>query len=192
MSPNTLCRAIFFAGILAWIVTEPSRVPILTLAAILLHECGHLLAARLCHVKANGFFVDSLGARLTLSGTTLSYPAELIISAAGPFANLFSLPLSLFLKGDNAAFFVSVSLALALLNLMPIKGFDGGRIFYCLTALFTDSTRAERLCVFLSFFSLFVLWCVSVYLMLKAGADLSLFLFSISVFTRIFLQHKMP
>ena len=192
MSPNTLCRAIFFAGIRAWIVSEPSRVPILTLTAILLHECGHLLAARLCQVKTSGFFVDSLGARLTLSGIALSYPVELIISSAGPLANLLSLPISLLLKGDNAAFFVSVSLALALLNLLPIKGFDGGRIFYCLTALFTDSVRAERLCVLLSFFSLFVLWCVSVYLMMKTGADLSLFLFSISVFTRIFLQHKMP
>ena len=192
MSLNTLCRAIFLVGILVWIVTEPSRVPILTLTAILLHDCGHLLAARLCRVKASGFSVDSLGARLTLVGTTLSYPHELIISASGPLANLLFLPLSRFLREENGSFFLSVSLALALLNLMPIKGFDGGRIFYCLAALFIDPTRAEQICALLSFFSLFILWCISVYLMIKMGADFSLFLFSASVFTRIFLQNKMP
>lgn len=192
MSPNTVCRAIFFVGILAWIVTEPSRIPILTVTAILLHECGHLLAAKAYRVRASGFSVDSLGARLTLAGTILSYPTELIICAAGPLANLLSLPLARLFGQENGRFFLSVSLALALLNLLPIKGFDGGRIFYCLSALLLDPTRADRLCSLFSFFSLFILWCISVYLMLRMGADLSLFLFSVSVFTRIFLQNKMP
>ena len=192
MSPNALCRAIFFLGILIWIVTEPSRIPILTLTAILLHECGHLLVARFFRVKISGFSVDSLGARLTLMGSALSYPTELIICAAGPLANLLSLPLARLLGEENGSFFLSVSMALALLNLLPIKGFDGGRIFYCLTVFFIDPTRAEQICALLSFFSLFILWCISVYLMIKTGADFSLFLFSVSIFTRIFLQNKMP
>lgn len=194
MSPNTLCRSIFFLGILLWIVTEPSRTPLLTLCAIAIHESGHLLAAKLCHVKTGDLSVDSLGARISLLGAAPSYPKELIICAAGPLANLLSLPFASFLPSTsgNAEFFSSVSLALALLNTLPIRGFDGGRICYCLTALLTDPNLAERICTLLSFFSLFILWCISVYLMIKTGADFSLFLFSISVFTRIFLQNKMP
>ena len=194
MSSNTFCRVIFFVGILLWIVTEPSHTPILTLVAVTVHECGHLLAARLCHIKTGGFSVDSLGARLALVGVVPSYPKELIICAAGPLANLCSLPLAHCLKArhENVEFYISVSLALALLNLLPIRGFDGGRICYCLAALASDPVLAERICTLLSFFSLFVLWCISVYLMIKMGADFSLFLFSASIFTRIFLQNKMP
>lgn len=195
MSVGTFCRAVFFVGILLWIITEPSRAPILTLTAVTVHECGHLLAARLCRVKTGGFSVDSLGARLALVGTAPSYQKELAICAAGPLANLLSLLFVHLLRSAHSAdttFFVSVSLALALLNLLPIRGFDGGRICYCLAALVTDPTAAERTCTLLSFFSLFILWCVSVYLMIKTGADFSLFLFSASVFTRIFLQNKMP
>lgn len=194
MSVGILCRAIFFAGLLLWIITEPSHTPILTLIAITLHECGHLLAARMCRVKTGGFSIDSLGARLALVGATPSYQKELFICVAGPLANLFSLPLARLFsaKPTDAAFFVSVSLALALLNLLPIRGFDGGRICYCLTALASDPTIAETVCTLLSFCSLFILWCMSVYLMIKTGTDFSLFLFSASVFVRIFLQNKMP
>lgn len=195
MSVGTFCRTVFFLGILLWIITEPSHAPILTLVAVTIHECGHLLAAKLCRVKTGGFSVDSLGARLALPGIAPSYQKELAICAAGPLANLLSIPLIYLWSSAtpaDATFFISVSLALALLNLLPIRGFDGGRICYCLIALLSDPTAAEKVCTLSSFFFLFILWCTSVYLMMKTGADFSLFLFSASVFIRIFLQNKMP
>ena len=191
---STLCRAVLFGGVLLWILTDPTHCAILTLLAVCIHEMGHVIAAKLAGVQLKGFFVDSLGARLTLGDAGLSYQKEILICSAGPVANVLSV---LLIKctgaaGSNASFFLSVSLALALLNLLPIRGFDGGRTFYCLGALLTTPTLAEQVSSLLSFFSLFFLWCISIYLMLKTGADISLFLFSVSVFSRIFLQHKMP
>ncbi len=193
MPSNSVCRAILLAGILLWIVTTPSHAPILTIFAILIHEGGHLLAARLCRIKTNGFSVDTIGARLSLTGTALSYPRELAICVAGPLANLLSIPPIYTIRANaDVGFFISVSLALALLNLLPIKGFDGGRIFFCLSSLLLPPTAAERLYSLSSFFCLFILWCGSVYMMIKTGADLSLFIFSAGIFTRVFLLGKMP
>ncbi len=193
MPTNFLCRVILLGGILLWIITTPSHAPVVTISAILIHECGHLLATRLCHIKTNGFCVDTLGARLALSRATLSYPKELIICAAGPFANVLSiLPLYTFRSNVDISFFISVSLALALLNLLPVKGFDGGRIFYCLLSLVLPPSAAERLYSLSSFFCLFILWCGSVYMMIRTGADISLFVFSAGIFTRVFLLGKMP
>ncbi len=187
------CRSILLAGILLWIITEPSHTPILTIFAILVHEGGHLLAARLCRIKTDGFSVDTLGARLSLTGTALSYQKELAICISGPLANLFSIaPVYRLRTNTDIGFFISVSLALALLNLLPIKGFDGGRIFHCLTSLAFPPTVSERLYSLSSFFCLFILWCGSVYMMIRTGADVSLFIFSASIFTRVFLLGKMP
>ncbi len=193
MRSNTVIRGILLLGILAWILTEPSHVPILTLIAIVIHEDGHILAARLCHVRTGSFSLDRLGARLALVGEMPSYGKEILICAAGPFAGLFSLLPLLPLRGNaDADFFFSVSVALSLLNLLPIKGFDGGRICYCLCALIGTPKTAENITLLASFFCLFCLWSVSVYLMLRLGADISLFLFSISIFSRVFLLGKMP
>ncbi len=193
MSPRSLCRSMLFVGILLWIVTEPSHTPILTLSAILVHEGGHLIAARLCGIKTGGFAVDSLGARLALTESVPSYKKELLICAAGPLANLCSLaPISIARGNPSVDFFMSVSLALAMLNLLPIKGFDGGHIFHCLLSFYISPSLADFVCMLSSFFCLFILWCTSVYLILRTGADLSLFLFSASIFTRVFLLGKMP
>lgn len=178
------------AGFLLWVFTTPTRIPILTLAAIVIHEVGHLTAAYLLHMKPSGAIADTIGIRLLFNGIPPSYAKEIVLCAAGPLANLLSFFLTLLCGLSALSFFPSVSLALAMLNLLPIEGFDGGRIAKSSLLLFLPPDRADRISDLFSFLFLFVLWCVSVYLMMRAGNELSLFFFSTAIFFRIFLQKK--
>ena len=70
---------------------------------------------------------------------------------------------------------------------LPVKGFDGGRSFSCLLlSKFSPRTVATILDT-TSFFCIFILWSASVYFIMRAGAYLSLFVFSASLFARMFL-----
>ncbi|MBQ7380674.1 MAG: hypothetical protein IJW69_01170 [Clostridia bacterium] len=178
------------AGFALWVLTTPTRIPLLTLAAIAIHEAGHLIAAYLLHMKPSGAIADTIGIRLLFREALPSYPKEIALCAAGPLANLLSLLVARLSGAPTGAFFPSVSGALALLNLLPIEGFDGGRIAKSSLLLFLPPDRADRISDLFSFLFLFVLWCASVYLMMRAGNELSLFFFSTAIFFRIFLQKK--
>lgn len=182
----------FLIGLLLWALTAPTKLPILTMLAVGIHELGHLLAAALMHLRPTGICADTLGIRLLFGSRMLSYREELWLSASGPLFNLLSLPIALFFPDGKESFFFAASCALSMLNLLPIFGFDGGRILSCLLSRLENPSLADRILSITSFLSLFALWSASVYLILRMGSSLSLFLFSTAIFFRIFLQKNAP
>ena len=145
----------------------------------------------------SSFELDLLGATLRLSGTLMSYLDEWLLAAAGPFVNIVSsialLPLCMRLQGvakDHLTFFIIASLSLAFLNLLPIKSFDGGRMCSAVVSHFGSPRMSDRILMTTTFLSLFVLWSLSLYMMLRVGGELSLFFFSAGLFVRIFIQNE--
>lgn len=89
-------------------------------AAAVFHELGHLAALLACRVPIRRL-------RLRLSGAALetgpmSYRQELLCALAGPAANLLLLPF-----GRYWPRLATLSLLLALFNLLPFPPLDGGR-----------------------------------------------------------------
>lgn len=168
--------------------------PIPLLAAAM-HEAGHILAARSRGISLTSFDIGIFGARLGMKEGIHSYTDEIIVCAAGPAVNFFAAIMAAVLariscmQSEGVEVFIFSSLSLGLINLLPVRSLDGGRILSSLISrLF--SIRASDICVdILSFFSLITLWFVSLYLLLKTGASLSLFVFSVSLFANIFLEH---
>ena len=167
------------------------------LTAALLHELGHVFAARRCGVPLRSFSIELLGARLDLASGVITYRDELLIAAAGPAVNLAS-ALALYPLisrfGGGPGLFISAltaaSVGLAFLNLLPVSGFDGGRILYCLLSLFLSPAVVFRVGQVLSFFCVFSLWSASVYLLLKTAGGLAVFVFSASLFCRLFVSDQ--
>ena len=158
-----------------------------TLLAALLHECSHLLAARLLGIRLRLLELDIPGARLLPRGTLPSYAAEGCLAAAGPLASLL---LAFSVYPQNGAFFAALftaSLSQGIFNLLPVGDFDGGRLLAAiLTPILGENiTRRIRLCT--SYFSLFFLFSLSAALLLRYGENLSLAVLCASLFTRIFL-----
>jgi len=179
----------------AALVLSGDTLPLLAVfSAAALHELGHIFAARLLGVRFSEFSLSLLGARLNTETKLMSYKAEIILAAAGPAVNILSF-LMFFpgfatvggAVGEFFSYFTAASAALGLLNLLPVTSFDGGRILHSLISLIKDSETASKSLKILSFCSLFLLWSASVYLLIKASSSLSLFVFSLTLFARLFI-----
>lgn len=149
--------------------------------AVLLHELGHLAAARLCGARVSGLTLDVTGAKMILCGKLLSYRDEILIALAGPTVNIVTFAVT-FCFTEN---FSSFSLMLGLLNLFPISGFDGYRILSSFIKLREGVEKAERVMRTMSFCAVFLLWLISVYLLLRFGSGFSAFILSCSLFSSL-------
>ena len=157
------------------------------LIAVFIHEAGHILAAHCVGVRLDRLRPTATGLRLIPScGAFPSYRAERTVALGGPLANLLSAPLFfvLFPASSPLGELAPLSLYLGLRNLLPIRAFDGGRALFCWLcsrrAWLPD--RAERVLSTLSAVVLLLLWTVAVYLLLRCGSALSLYLFCLQLF----------
>ena len=160
--------------------------------SIVIHECGHIFAAKLLKINMRECRIDIFGASLTPSSSDYSYKKEILLCLGGPSINIISAVLSAMFRPDisnnSITYFIFASITLALLNMLPIKGFDGGRILFSTLCLALDITKAERIIAVASFMAIFLLWIISVYFLMIASSNLSLFVFSISLFFKLFLN----
>ena len=176
--------------VIALILTH-SYISLAALLAATLHELGHVLAARILDIPLREMKLGIFGASLSLSDSFLSYKKEIILAAAGPLTNIACVIFSLLLfnvKNDFLELFISSSLFLGFLNLLPILDFDGGRILICILSLKFSPYSALLTLKILSFILIFTLWVLSVYLLLKLSSTLSLFIFSLSLFAKLFIS----
>ena len=158
-----------------------------TLLAATWHECGHLLTARVLGVRLRLLELDIPGARLFPSGPLPSYAAEGWLAAAGPAASFLLAALILPLKGEFFAALFAATLSLGLYNLLPVSGFDGGRVLSALVAPFFGEQISVRVTRVASYLSIFFLFSLSATLLLRYGENLSLAVLCASLFARIFL-----
>ena len=115
---------------------------LLGLPALVLHECGHLAAARLCGVKVKKVGISWIGLFvLRESGPRW---ANLVISFSGPFVNLL-LASALWSIMPS---FAQVNLFIGVGSLIPVPKSDGKRILTLLRPVnvanwnHQDSTRS--------------------------------------------------
>ena len=159
------------------------------LLAALLHELGHIAAAKLLDINLSGMKLDVLGARLNTQGKLYSYSSMILLCLAGPLTNLlcfaFAFPFSE--THTWAREFCYSSLSLCVLNLIPIEGFDGGRILHGILSGFLPPDLTDRICTALSFASILTLWLLSVWLLLRTSGALTLFVFSCCLFGMLFI-----
>ena len=183
------------------------------LFAAFLHELGHLLAAKMLKIKVKEIKFGFSGVRIVTDERLTSYKNEIILAMSGPLVNIaifcsvwavFSLcgeggegmlfSLDAFLlsskldKWGMLAFFALSSLIQAILNLLPVKTFDGGRILSCATAQFFGDRVSEWVLSVTSAFSALLLWILALYLMLRAGGGLGIYVFAACIFVGIIGQ----
>ena len=160
----------------------------MTLIAAFLHELGHLSVAGALGIPLRSLRFGFLGARMDVRGRMLSYSEEWLLCAAGPAWSLLSSAFAavFWQVSSDARVFSCASLVLGLLNLLPIRSFDGGRMTECAIRFFAGDVWADRIMRPLSLIFLFLLWACSVYFLLRAGDGLSLFCFSMSLLLRFF------
>ena len=165
-------------------------LPIILSAAII-HESGHLIAAQLLKIRIKCIRLDIFGALMDAVTLSCSYTREAVLCISGPLANLLSVALVYALHPKfDCRLFTAASLLFAFINLLPARGFDGGRALSCVLLSRFSPALTARIISFTSLLSVFLLWSASVYFIMRTGAYLSLFIFSSALFARIFLVAK--
>jgi membrane-associated protease RseP (regulator of RpoE activity) len=173
------------------------------LLAILSHGLGHIVAAKMLGVRMPRLIRTATGFRLIAANGFPSYDAELYCALGGPVANVGSCMvyrLILFLCPGTASLLsptITVSLYLGLFNLLPLRGFDGARILHCLLCCrhrrlsSLTPARADRLIEAISALLLFFFWLISLYLLLRRGSALSLYLFCFQLFRSVITDQSL-
>ena len=120
------------------------------LAACVLHEAGHCAAALSAGSRICALRLTAVGAEMQLDPIVpLSYTRDAWIAVSGPLVNLIAAWISV---QAEANLFAGLNLSFGLLNLLPIRPLDGGRILDDLFSYFLPE-QAEKI---LSGFSIFV------------------------------------
>lgn len=158
-----------------------------TLLAAAWHECGHLLAARALGVRLRLLELDIPGARLFPAGPLPSYAAQGWLAAAGPASSFLLAALIYPLNGSFFSVLLAATLSLGFFNLLPIEGFDGGRVLDALLKPFLGERAGRRVLLGASYLSVFFLFSLSATCLLRYGESLSLAVLCASLFSRIFL-----
>lgn len=183
--------AIPAALIAAEILLEPADIALPFILAAAIHELGHLVAARLLKISLRSLDIGPLGATIRVREGLISYKKEWLLCFAGPLFNLLSAAaVALNLHGEFSRLFCPISVMIALLNLLPLSGFDGGRMLAAAVGYAAGPSVAARTVSLTSFVTVVGLWLFSVYLLIRFGASLSLFVFTASVFYRIFIEKE--
>ena len=170
------------------IATTPLQQLCACIAAAGIHELGHMIAAKPLSIDLAHLKLDVLGARFVTTGKLCSYPALVTLCFAGPFLNFlcFGITLPIHQSSEWVREFCLSSLSLGFLYLIPIEGFDGGRILHGLLSILLPVHVTERICTIFSFFCLLCMWLLSVWLLLRSGSSLTLFVFSCCLFGMLF------
>ena len=122
----------------------------------LFHELGHAIVAARYGYKLRQIRLLPFGAELCGDDLFLS-SHEIKIALAGPLTNLFFCIVCVALMWVFPSFYVylnsifSLSLSLALFNLLPFFPLDGGRIFVALISKQVDRKKAVKIAAILSF-----------------------------------------
>ncbi|RXJ49446.1 site-2 protease family protein [Gelidibacter gilvus] len=139
---------------------------------VLLHEMGHLLAARKFGIKTTKMVLLPVGGISTVDKTTESPKEELLITLAGPLVNIiiagilfFAIPVSDYIGYNfleyftllnefsfkNFLFFLFiVNITLAVFNLIPAFPLDGGRILRAVLDFKFSRVTATRIATTIS------------------------------------------
>ena len=118
---------------------DPASILPVLLAA-LIHEGGHLAAARLFKMPLSSLTADVSGVRFSFSANLASYKKDALLALAGPAANLLAalllIPLLRHFPREEIFFLFFAQIGAMALNLLPLETLDGGRALYALLCLF--------------------------------------------------------
>ena len=130
------------------VLAGPGRA-LLALAAVAVHELGHLAALALCGAHVTGLRFDIGGGEIQYSNT-LSFTGEALAALSGPFAGALLAAGALGAGEITGQAFcyelAGVSLLYTFFNLIPASATDGGRALSALTALALGPEASDKIC----------------------------------------------
>ncbi len=116
----------FLTAMLFFLMTDRSAMALPLLGAVTIHEGGHLLCLRIQRIPLEDLDFSFTGMRMQTGFLAEDYRQRMALHLAGCFCNLIAAA-ALALPGSPWLLrFSAVNSAVAIFNLLPLRGLDGG------------------------------------------------------------------
>jgi stage IV sporulation protein FB len=162
-----------------------------------IHELGHILFIFWNSKSKNNIKevnIKLFGIDIIQSNEILDCKTEILTNLSGPLANfLFSvlcLVLNIHFESNVLEIFCYESLAIGLMNLLPIASFDGGEILFILLKRHCCLNVAEKIAFLVSVTLLFPLATLGFLLLLQSRFNFSLLFLSFYLILLIFSREE--
>lgn len=165
------------------IIIEPSVYTGLIFLSVLLHEAGHLLVMALFGIGIESVTVLPVGIDIKRREKYISYPEDIAVSLAGAAVNIL-----VFFIFRSCGFFAYTNLLYAAINLIPVKGLDGGYALEAFLLCFFSCEAAERLIRYISLCFCILLWMLGIYILLILDGNISIFALSVFLFVSVIMK----
>ncbi len=177
---------ISFALLLALIFTAAVfgdiPYPISLASAFLIHEGGHIIAARALGVPLQSIRGGFCGIRMKYDFSCVKPKYEIAVCMAGSFAGMFAAAIGLLIGlayTEGGVYFIVSSSALSAVNMLPVRGLDGGSILMCILEASLLPDTAWKISKRISTVTSILFWIVSIWIQLKVGINLSMLILSL-------------
>ena len=117
------------------------------LTASMIHECGHLIALRICNVSWTGVKILPYGFRI--EADTLTPLAEVICAAAGPIIGLVPLVFARVVPRIAVCAMIQ-----SVCNLLPLSSLDGSRVVSGISHTILSDQNATRVSLYIEWTAL--------------------------------------
>lgn len=143
----------------------------LTVIALIIHEIGHLICIYIFTGKLYLPRGDITGLRLDKRKTN-SYKYDLALYSSGITSNIIAAIIMLpFAKryGDFATLFITINIATAISNLLPIEGYDGYRVITLIFSYYDVGKNWYIILEIIAFFFVFLMAVSSLFFVYTFG-----------------------
>ncbi len=173
LSRNIKISVISLVTLIIFIIHTP-KTCVCAISAAVLHEIGHIVCTRICGVKIHGFTAGICGADIKIGACP--YKTDIIVFSGGILLNAIA-----YILFSGTPFGIQNALY-AILNALPLRCLDGGRILFCIFAHFFNIKISEKICTAISVFTFFPMWLFSIFILFKTSGNFTLFLFCMYLF----------
>lgn len=146
------------------IVTGGFAYYALIFISLLVHETGHIIAARASGMKIRSCTIMPYGGELQIPDRHLyGKKQKVLVALGGPVATAILLLLAWIISFPGDDQFIRIQIAILMLNLLPILPLDGGQAINAI--LETDATKYKVRSAFL-IYSIFILIVIILFLLI--------------------------
>ena len=129
--------------------------------AVLIHELSHILMCKLLNVEIEQIHLCAGGATI-VTDVKLERFSKIMVSAAGPLANLLLTLVCAALAISHNNTFLLFNLSLGIFNLIPVKNLDGGKILKESVTILVPGRISYILTEIANYISLFCLCSIGI------------------------------
>lgn len=173
---------LFCALLCFMLAIDRTGLVIPTLFAVFIHESAHLLAmwAADCQPRAVRLIPASVQ---IVRGFSPKKCGEAAITICGPLGNIVIFGVlfanySVF-GSEQSLVFATLNLVIALFNLLPVSGLDGGTLLTIAISHFTDIYKAESIVRIITAVFAVAVFLLGVYLWVSGTVNISVFIVSL-------------